>query len=75
MPRPQYVLVCKSIGCNPSDGLDIDHLRLVYASEGADIDEDYLTVFSRKKETSSKDKDDDNVVLEVGEDGVDISSS
>jgi len=71
MPRPQYVLVCKSIGCNPSDGLDIDHLRLVYASEGADIDEDYLTVFSKKKETSSK--DDDNV-LEVGEDGVDISS-
>ena len=61
MPRPQYVLVCKSIGCNPNDGLDIDHLRLVYAS-GANVEEDYLAVFSKKKEISSKDKDDDNVL-------------
>lgn len=72
-------MVCKSIGCDPSsDGLNVDALRLVYASEGANIG-DYMKVFGKKetnnstnKTDSTKDKEDN--VLEIGENGVDMSS-
>lgn len=76
MNAATYLMACKSIGCDPQQGISLDGLRLVYASEGASIEEDYSKIFPAKSEDSSKGadkKDDDDVVLEVGEDGVDIS--
>mmetsp|Transcript_4017 Transcript_4017/g.7473 ORF Transcript_4017/g.7473 Transcript_4017/m.7473 type:complete len:136 (-) Transcript_4017:1176-1583(-) len=78
MHQGQYVMVCKSMGCDPSKGLGLDALRLVYASDGTSIEEDYLKVFGKaqsgesEKETPISEDDDD--VLEVGEGGVDISN-
>mmetsp|Transcript_21632 Transcript_21632/g.35160 ORF Transcript_21632/g.35160 Transcript_21632/m.35160 type:complete len:148 (-) Transcript_21632:265-708(-) len=78
MNQGLYVMVCKSIGCNPNQGLSVDALKLVYASDGADIEEDYLKVFpkkeSKKNEEEKSNGGEDDDVLEVGEDGVDIST-
>jgi hypothetical protein len=75
MNAATYLMACKSIGCNPQQGISLDGLRLVYASEGANIEEDYSKIFPAKSKDSAKgaDKKDDDDVLEVGEDGVDIS--
>ena len=76
MNIPTYLMACKSIGCDPQQGISVDGLRLVYAAEGSNVEEDYNKVFPAKHEdpvkTADKEKEDD--VLEVGEDGVDISS-
>ena len=37
MHQGQYVMVCNSIGCNPSNGLSVEALKLVYAAEGSNI--------------------------------------
>lgn len=76
MNAATYLMACKSIGCDPQQGISLDGLRLVYASEGANIEEDYSKIFPAKSKDSAKGadkKDDDDDVLEVGEDGVDIS--
>ena len=39
MHQGQYVMVCKSIGCDPRNGVSIDALRLVYAADGTSIGE------------------------------------
>mmetsp|Transcript_24826 Transcript_24826/g.44648 ORF Transcript_24826/g.44648 Transcript_24826/m.44648 type:complete len:146 (-) Transcript_24826:100-537(-) len=73
-----YMLVCQSVGCDPRTGLSLDELKLVYASDGADIEEDYLKVFPKKETKKNKEElsnaGDDDDVLEVGENGVDISN-
>mmetsp|Transcript_24243 Transcript_24243/g.38029 ORF Transcript_24243/g.38029 Transcript_24243/m.38029 type:complete len:140 (-) Transcript_24243:1310-1729(-) len=75
MNIPTYLMACKSIGCDPQQGISLDGLRLVYAAEGSNVEEDYLKVFPAKSEDPVKviDKKEDDDVLEVGEDGVDIS--
>jgi hypothetical protein len=49
MHQGQYVMVCKSIGCDPRNGVSIDALRLVYAADGTSIGESvfYHDVFTR----------------------------
>ncbi len=77
MNIPTYLMACKSIGCDPQQGISLDGLRLVYAAEGSNLEEDYLKVFPPKSEDTAKATDkeeDDDEVLEVGEDGVDISA-
>lgn len=76
MNIPTYLMACKSIGCDPQQGISLDGLRLVYAAEGSNVEEDYLKVFPPKSEDSVKvtDKEEEDDVLEVGEDGVDISA-
>ncbi|KAL7542592.1 hypothetical protein ACHAXR_011929 [Thalassiosira sp. AJA248-18] len=97
MHQGQYVMVCKSIGCDPREGISLDALKLVYASDGTSIasvvtpyadniqysttacyknvEEDYLKVFGNKEsETEESHKSGEDDVIEVGEDGVDISS-
>lgn len=78
MDKMTYVLACRSVGCDPHAGVSLDGLRLVYAAEGTDVDEDYAKVFPGKAEAGANDpknegaEDDD--VLEIGEDGVDVSA-
>jgi hypothetical protein len=53
----------------------MDGLRLVYAAEGSNLEEDYYKIFPAKREEPAKSTDkEEEDVLEVGEDGVDISS-
>lgn len=76
MPVATYLMACKSIGCDPQKGISLDGLRLVYAAEGSNLEEDYLKVFPAKREDTANEvvnKEEDDV-LEVGEDGVDIST-
>lgn len=70
-----YLMVCRSIGCDPHQGISLDGLRLVYAAEGSNVEDDYSKIFPAKHEDHGKatDKEEDEV-LEVGEDGVDISN-
>ena len=114
MHQGHYVMVCKSIGCDPRNGVSIDALRLVYAADGTSIgesvlscihttfmenkhnnirsllfnnsilypDEDYVKVFGRTAsnttaktvDTKNSEESSDDVILEVGDNGVDISS-
>ncbi|KAL9183465.1 hypothetical protein ACHAXT_004321 [Thalassiosira profunda] len=78
MDAGQYVMVCRSLACDPSKGISVDALKVVYASEGASVEEDFMKVLGKgKKETNASERpegSDDDCVLEVGEDGVDISS-
>lgn len=118
MHQGHYVMVCKSIGCDPRNGVSIDALRLVYAADGTSIgesvlscihttfmemckckqkhnnirsllinnsilfaDEDYVKVFGRtasnttaKTVDTNSEESSDDVILEVGDNGVDISS-
>lgn len=39
MDKGQYIMVCKSLGCDPHKGVSVDALKLVYASEGTNIGE------------------------------------
>ena len=62
--------------------VSLEALKFTYASEGADIEKDFEKVFGKegesKKEKASKDekpKEDEDVVYEVGADGVDISDN
>uniref|UniRef100_A0A7S2RK57 EF-hand domain-containing protein n=1 Tax=Eucampia antarctica TaxID=49252 RepID=A0A7S2RK57_9STRA len=82
MDSSLYVMICSAFGCHPNKGVSIDALRLTYAAEGTDVDEDYRKVFedsNRQKSKNEKpsknksvvEKEDD--VYEVGENGVDIS--
>ena len=74
MNAATYLMACKSIGCDPQQGISLDGLRLVYASEGASIEDDYSKIFPANKDSAKgADKKEDDDVLEVGEDGVDIS--
>jgi hypothetical protein len=70
-----YLMACKSIGCDPQRGISLDGLRLVYAAEGSNLEDDYYKIFPAKREEPAKSTDkEEEDVLEVGEDGVDISS-
>jgi len=78
MPPDQYVMVCRALGCHPTKGISLEALRLTYASEGTDIDEDYRKVFPKGKKAKDESKssvknEDEDDVIEVGEGGVDIS--
>eukprot|EP00551_Chaetoceros_affinis_P014176 CAMPEP_0203688894 /NCGR_PEP_ID=MMETSP0091-20130426/1412_1 /ASSEMBLY_ACC=CAM_ASM_001089 /TAXON_ID=426623 /ORGANISM="Chaetoceros affinis, Strain CCMP159" /LENGTH=154 /DNA_ID=CAMNT_0050558453 /DNA_START=172 /DNA_END=636 /DNA_ORIENTATION=+ len=71
-----YQALCQGLGCQPNKGLSLDGLKLTYASEGTNLDEDYEKIFGDKVKGSTKErkaKGDDDGVYEVGEDGVDIS--
>lgn len=71
----QYVMVCKALGCHPNKGVSVETLRLTYAAEGTDVEEDYYKVFpERKKKSKPKKEKSEDEVYEVGIDGVDISS-
>lgn len=69
----QYVMVCKALGCHPNEGIPIDALRLTYAADGTDLDDDYYKVFPEKKKLKKTSDADEEKVYEVGEGGVDIS--
>ena len=74
MDENNYVMVCRALDCHPNKGISVDALRLTYASEGANIDEDFLLVFSEKKKEkdNGKEKEDEDVI-EIGDGGFDIS--
>eukprot|EP00816_Leptocylindrus_hargravesii_P007712 CAMPEP_0196817926 /NCGR_PEP_ID=MMETSP1362-20130617/63319_1 /TAXON_ID=163516 /ORGANISM="Leptocylindrus danicus, Strain CCMP1856" /LENGTH=119 /DNA_ID=CAMNT_0042195823 /DNA_START=132 /DNA_END=488 /DNA_ORIENTATION=+ len=43
----QYKMACEALGCSPAEGVDVESLRLTYASGGgSDIHKDFDTVFS-----------------------------
>jgi hypothetical protein len=74
----QYVMVCKAMGCHPNKGISVQSLRLTYAADGTDLEEDYFKVFpDRKKKTKKvvkrKEEKEEDKVYEIGPDGVDIS--
>mmetsp|Transcript_7739 Transcript_7739/g.16566 ORF Transcript_7739/g.16566 Transcript_7739/m.16566 type:complete len:134 (+) Transcript_7739:288-689(+) len=78
MTIEQYKHVCIMLDCHPDRGVSVEALRLTYKAEGTDLDGDYEKVFGKdtekkvlKKEAKKEVQDE---VLEVGEDGVDISS-
>jgi hypothetical protein len=69
-----YAMVCKGLGCHPDKGLPLQSLRLIYAADGTDLEDDYYKVFpARKKEQKEKQGDGQEEVYEVGADGFDIS--
>lgn len=76
MTEDQYVMVCRTLQCHPSKGLNLDMLRITYASDGADVDADYDKVFhtsdnqNRMSEETTNEKD---LVYEAGKEGFDIS--
>lgn len=76
LDEDQYVMVCKALGCHPSKGVSLPALRLTYAAEGTNLEEDYGKVFSEKSVKTSKDstspKQEDKV-FEIGPGGFDIS--
>jgi hypothetical protein len=70
----QYEMVCKALGCHPDKGVSVQTLRLTYAADGTDLEDDYYKVFpERKKEQKKKVDDGKEEVYEVGNDGFDIS--
>jgi hypothetical protein len=70
----QYAMACKAIGCHPNKGLSVPALRLTYAADGTDLEDDYYIVFpERKKEHKKKEDSGEEQVYEVGTDGFDIS--
>ncbi len=78
MTIEQYKHVCTMLDCHPDRGVSMEALRLTYKAEGTDLDGDYEKVFGKdtakivlKKEAQKKEEEE---ILEVGEDGVDISS-
>eukprot|EP00586_Coscinodiscus_wailesii_P006324 CAMPEP_0172487552 /NCGR_PEP_ID=MMETSP1066-20121228/16704_1 /TAXON_ID=671091 /ORGANISM="Coscinodiscus wailesii, Strain CCMP2513" /LENGTH=161 /DNA_ID=CAMNT_0013254249 /DNA_START=108 /DNA_END=593 /DNA_ORIENTATION=+ len=71
-----YVMVCRTLNCRPGTGVSLEGLKLTYAAEGSDVDDDYEKVFGKKASVSEGKKKgdiDDDDVIEVGEGGVDIS--
>ena len=77
MSPNQYRHVCTMLECDPGRGLTLDALRLTYAADGTSADSDYAKVFGAggvpRKHEEKTDEGEDGV-LEVGENGVDISS-
>jgi alanyl-tRNA synthetase len=77
LDQDQYVMVCKALSCHPTKGIPVEALRLTYASEGTNLDDDYFKVFperqKKKKEAAQKEQDGGEKVYEVGPGGVDIS--
>ena len=72
----QYKMVCEALGCSPSEGLDVESIRLTYASGGgSDIHKDFDTIFTvqvvkdkiagQNNQVKQKDSDDDDGILEV----------
>ena len=80
MTPEQYKHVCTMLDCHPDKGLSLDALRLTYAAEGTNVEDDFKKVFPKgkvpaKKSGAKATKDDDeDDVIEVGDGGVDISS-
>mmetsp|Transcript_1395 Transcript_1395/g.4043 ORF Transcript_1395/g.4043 Transcript_1395/m.4043 type:complete len:137 (+) Transcript_1395:169-579(+) len=80
MTPEQYKHVCTMLDCHPDKGLSLDALRLTYAAEGTNVEDDFKKVFpkgktrSKKSGAKAKKVDDEDDVIEVGEGGVDISS-
>jgi len=80
MDENTYVMVCKMLACHPNQGIGIEALKLTYAAEGSDIEDDYKKVFGAQANISNqKDKEQtidngDENVIEVGTGVVDISS-
>ena len=70
LDRDQYIMACKALGCPPHQGIPLDALRLTYAADGTDLEDDYFKVFPERKKAATKEED---KVYEVGVDGVDIS--
>ena len=75
MEGKQYGMVCQALRCRPSQGLPLDALKLTYAADGADVDQDFKKVFGKtgKKKPEEKAEIEDDGIIEVGEDVVDIS--
>ncbi|CAB9505091.1 expressed unknown protein [Seminavis robusta] len=74
MTENQYVMVCRTLQCQPGQGISLTALRLTYAAEGTSAEEDYTKVFGKSaKEVKSKEQHTDDI-YEVGDGGVDISS-
>ena len=76
MTEVQYVMVCRTLQCHPSMGLNLDMLRLTYASDGADVDADYEKIFhisSSENSMSGGTTNGKDLVYEAGKEGFDIS--
>ena len=80
MTPEQYKHVCTMLDCHPDKGLSLDALRLTYAAEGTNVEDDFKKVFPKGKVPAKKNgakatkDDDEDDVIEVGDGGVDISS-
>jgi len=80
MTPEQYKHVCTMLDCHPDKGLSLDALRLTYAAEGTNVEDDFKKVFPKGKVPAKKcgakatKNDDEDDVIEVGDGGVDISS-
>jgi hypothetical protein len=73
MTEDQYVMVCRTLQCLPAQGISLTALRLTYAAEGTNVEEDYTRVFGKEASQVRSEKDHKDEIYEVGEDGVDIS--
>jgi hypothetical protein len=81
LSEEMYVMACKALNCHPRNGVSLEALKFTYAAEGADIEKDFEKVFGeerrqKEKQAAPKKKQDDNdVIYEIGADGVDISDN
>jgi len=81
LTKETYVMICRALDCHPQNGISIDALRLTYAAEGTNVENDYRKVFAPPKgeddtQTTRKvvQKDEtEEEVIEIGDDGFDIS--
>ena len=69
-----YVMVCRTLQCLPQQGISLTALRLTYASDGTDAQDDYTKVFGKSAQDVKSKNDHTDDIYEVGADGVDISS-
>jgi len=74
MTENQYVVVCRTLLCDPRQGISLVALRLTYAAEGTDLEDDYTKVFGTSAKDVKSERDHKDDIYEVGGDGVDISS-
>jgi hypothetical protein len=74
LDKDQYVMVCKALGFHPGKGMDMRTLRITYAADGTDLEDDYYKVFpERKKKQKKQEVNGEEEVYEVGSNGFDIS--
>ena len=70
-----YIAVCRTLECQPGTGISLTALRLTYASDGTNASDDYTRVFGKAASSVKSKEQHTDDIYEVGDDGVDISTS
>ena len=56
MTQQQYEGICQALDCNPKQGVDVESLRLTYATGMSDVDRDFAIVLKLKVKEEEKKK-------------------